>query len=77
MCTLPDEIIEGPGVFSGGKKTDKLFNNSLHVFQRLNAQNTVPTFSFINRKQEKIDLSRKLNAMEISVQFQSTNRCLP
>ena len=36
MCTLPDEIIEGPGVFSGGKKTDKLFNNSLHVFQRLN-----------------------------------------
>lgn len=55
MGTLPYEIIEGPGVFSGGKKTDKLFNNCLHVFQRLNAQNTVPMFSFINRKQEKID----------------------
>lgn len=73
MCTLPDEIIEGPG----GKKTDKLFNNNLHVFQRLNAQNMVLTFSFINRKQEKIDLSRKLNEMEISIQFQPTNRCLP
>ena len=77
MGTLPYEIIEGPGVFSEGKKTDKLFNNCLHVFQRLNAQNTVPMFSFINRKQEKIDLSRKLNEMEISIQFQSTNRYLP
>lgn len=37
----------------------------------------VPTFSFINRKQEKIDLSRKLNEMEISIQFQPTNQKSP